>query len=354
MGDKMDVLVKNILNKLEKNGYESYIIGGYPRDYLLGIESHDYDICTSATPDDLKNLFDDIISSNYGSTKIRYNDSIFEITTFRKESGYSDFRRPVLVEFVKDLKTDLMRRDFTINTICMDKDGNIIDVLNAIKDLNDKIIKVVGDVETKIKEDSLRILRAIRFATVLNFKLADDLYRAIDKCGYLVKHMSYERRKEELDKIFNCENVLYGIKLLRNLHLDEYLDINLENIKPFSAIGIWCQLNNNDYKFTKMERNIIDKVNELINLDILDNYNLYKYGLSISLIAGKIKGIDENIIIKKYNELPIKSKKDIEIKDLYSNKIVEEIEKCILNNALKNNKNDILKYLDVHKIDGNN
>lgn len=248
--------VKDILNILNKNGYEAYIVGGFVRDYLLNINSNDYDICTIARPNDLINMFD-IIDNNYGSVKINYNNSLYEITTYRRDLNYINNRKPAMIEFVDTLYEDLQRRDFTINTICMDKDNNIIDLLHGKNEIKNKIIKVVGDTDTKISEDSLRILRAVRLATTLNFKLDHELYKTIKKYNYLVKKLSYYRKRQELDKIFLSNNIDYGIKLLKELELDKYLEINL-NINKTDLLGIWAQINNMNYPFTKKELKIIN------------------------------------------------------------------------------------------------
>lgn len=253
----MNYDVKDILIILNKNGYEAYIVGGFVRDYLLNINSNDYDICTSAKEENLKKIFN-IIECNYGSCKINYNDKIYEITTFRRDINYLNNRKPEKIEYVDTLYEDLQRRDFTINTICMDKDNNIIDLLHGKKEIKNRIIKVVGDTDKKISEDALRILRAVRFATTLNFNLDDDLYIAIKKYGYLVKNLSFYRKRQELDKIFTSSNIDYGIQLLKELGLDKYLEISLD-FKKTDLLGIWAQINNMNYPFTKNERKIINE-----------------------------------------------------------------------------------------------
>lgn len=168
----------SILKKINNLGYISYIVGGYPRDLLLNRKSLDIDICTSATPEIIKDFFE-VVSDNskYGSLKIKYNNNLFEITTFRKDY-YKDSRYPQ-IEFVDDLLTDLKRRDFTINTICIDSEGNIIDLLNAKEDLKSKILKTVKDPYISLKEDNIRIIRAVRFKNNLGFKYDPKLEDAI-------------------------------------------------------------------------------------------------------------------------------------------------------------------------------
>ena len=168
----------SILKKINSLGYISYIVGGYPRDLLLNRKSLDIDICTSATPEDIKKIFEVVTdNSKYGSLKIKYNNNLFEITTFRKDY-YKDSRYPQ-IEFVDDLLTDLKRRDFTINTICIDSEGNIIDLLNAKEDLKNKILKTVKDPYISLKEDNIRIIRAVRFKNNLEFKYDPKLEDAI-------------------------------------------------------------------------------------------------------------------------------------------------------------------------------
>ena len=247
-----------LLKEINDHSYEAYIVGGFVRDYLLGIESNDIDICTNATPKDIREIFNDkcLPLEDYGSITVVIKGINYEITTYRKEIGYSDNRHPNEIKYINDLREDLLRRDFTINTICMDKDGNIIDYLDGKKDLGKRLIRTVGDSYTKFNEDALRILRAIRFATILNFNLDDDLKEAILKTKHLLKNISYTRKKSELDKIFNSPNFKKGIKTILDLGLDKELEIsNLYKVLDSdvsSSIGIWSILNVSDkYPFNK-------------------------------------------------------------------------------------------------------
>ena len=161
-----DVALK-ILVKIEEAGYQAYIVGGFVRDYLLGIESNDIDITTNATPKDLCTIFKDAIlpATEYGAVSIVVNQIPFEITTFRKEYTYENNRKPEKIMYIDSLEEDLKRRDFTINTICMDKNGKIIDLLGGQKDLQAKQIQTIDASLSSFTLDSLRMLRAIRFAT---------------------------------------------------------------------------------------------------------------------------------------------------------------------------------------------
>ena len=208
-----------ILNELENNGYSSYIVGGFVRDKLLNIESDDIDIITNAKPDDICKIFNITALDNYGSIKLEFNNFIFDITTFRKESNYTDKRRPNTIEYINDVKEDLLRRDFTINSILIDKDGNIVDYLNGVNDLNNKIIRTIGNPDKRLNEDALRILRALRFMCIYDFKLDEDLYNSIKNNKDLIKNLSYDRIKKELDIIFNSFNVNKFFDMIDKLNI---------------------------------------------------------------------------------------------------------------------------------------
>lgn len=189
-----------ILKKINELGYEAYIVGGYPRDKYLNISSYDIDICTNMITDIIKNHFNITKDSGYGSLTI---DNKFEITTYRKDT-YTKSRFPD-IQYVKTLEEDLQRRDFTINTLCIDLNGNYVDKLNSITDLNNKIIKTVKNADISFKEDPLRIIRAIRFKIDLNFSLNSDIIESIEKNKHLLKNISSNRIEKEINKIKNKE-----------------------------------------------------------------------------------------------------------------------------------------------------
>ena len=347
-----------ILNILYENGYDSYIVGGFVRDKLLGIKNDDIDIITNATSKEISNIFNIDIKDNYGSIKLKYNNYIYDITTFRKEDNYLDNRRPNTIEFVKDVKEDLLRRDFTINTILIDKDENIIDYLDGIKDLNNKTIKSVGDPNKKINEDSLRILRAFRFMCIYDFKLDKDLYESIKDNKDLINNLSFDRIKKELDYIFKTSKVNLFINVINKLNLFKTLEIKPINsvIPTCNNLSIWAQLEYSDkYNFSNKEKEYIKNIKYILENGI-DNYTVYKYGIDINKEANKIlnKNIDIELI---YNNLPIKNKTDIDIsindiKDKSKiNDIYIELEKEILYNKLSNKKKDIISYLEGDNVE---
>jgi len=359
----LDIALK-LLSELTSRSYKAYIVGGFVRDYILGIDSNDIDITTNATPKEIKEIFEDscLPNEDYGSVTVVWRGVRFEITTFRKEIEYLNNRKPVEIRYIDDLMTDLLRRDFTINTICMDSDGNILDYLDGRKDIDNRIINTVGDAKDKFIEDSLRILRAIRFATILNFELSDEVKRAIIDTRYLLKKLSYYRKKSELEKIFTSPNKNNGIKLLLELGLDKELELpklkELSETETTSLIGIWSFLNVTDkYPFNKNELDLIKNINKVYELNNMDPYTLYKYGLYVNSVAGEMKGMDIKKITEAYANLKIHSSSDINIDSgtimdilhkkpgKYLKDIYDDLENKILYRQLKNDNAIIRNYI---------
>lgn len=357
----LDVALK-LLKKINDNGYQAYIIGGFVRDHILGIESNDIDITTNATPKELVEIFPDsyLPPDDYGSVTVMYKNIRFEITTFRKEINYVDHRHPDQIEYIDDLYQDLLRRDFTINAICMNSNGEIIDFLNGQKDLENHVIKTIGDAKEKFKDDALRILRAIRFATILNFELDCEVISAINEYKHLLKNLSYNRKREELDKIFASGYAKEGINLLLKFGLEKELELNnLSKVtNTTSLIGIWSILDvTSKYPFTNNEKDMIEKINKTLSLNNLDPYNLYTYGLYVNSVAADIKGIDKKDVASSYNNLVIHSRGDLDINSFdimevlnrkpgsYLRDIYFDIEKEVLYKRIPNNKEDIISYI---------
>lgn len=360
MNNNIEEKALKILTLLNEHHHQAYIVGGYVRDKLIDRNSNDVDICTSATPKEIMDLFPNTSSPKYGSINIIYKNTNFDITTFRKESKYQDNRQPEKVKYIKNLKKDLLRRDFTINTLCMNKNGDIIDILNVKSDLDLRIIKTVGNPRYRLKEDALRILRAIRFATILDFDIDAKTKHYLKEYAYLLKKLSFVRKKQELDKIFTSINKEKGIHLLLQLNIDDSLKLpNLKNITACDdLIGIWAQLNVDDiYPFTKVEKQQMNQIRDLLSKDIHDTYNLYQYGLYISTVAYQIKKESIQNLNKMYQNLPIHASKDIEItpKDIaailnrkpgnYLKEITVDLEKQIIYNKLSNNKQKLVQYI---------
>ena len=354
-----------ILETITNNGYEAYIVGGFVRDYLMNIKSNDVDITTNATPKELINIFPNASCqyAEYGSVVIYFKDTRFEITTYREEENYEDLRHPDTVSYVDDLKTDLKRRDFLINTICMDKNGKVLDLLNGKCDIDNKLIRTVISPDVSFKRDALRILRAVRFATTLGFSLSDETILGIKNNKHLLKHLSFNRKKEELNKIFGSNNIEKGISLIKELDLVSDLDLKgFENIKSCSqVIGVWASLDvDTIYPFTRNEHTLMKNIRLAMKCNLLDMATLYQYGLYVCTTAGELLGIDNKKIVEVYMKMPIYKRSNIVIDthDILDYLKIEEgpiiseiwkqLELALLNGEVNNEKKQLL--LQVMKI----
>ena len=194
---------QRLVSIFKQHGYILYLVGGTVRDLLLGLTLTDMDCVTDATPEEMKTFLPgaDFTFAKMGSIRCKDEGVKFDITTLRKESGYKDSRHPSEVIFVKDLKEDVKRRDFTINALYMDEHMVLVDYVNGEKDLNKKIIRMVGDPEKRLKEDPLRIIRAIRFALQLNFEIDKKLEKAMLKNIELLKLLKKEKIIQDLNKL---------------------------------------------------------------------------------------------------------------------------------------------------------
>ena len=359
----LDIALK-LLKEITAHSYKAYIVGGFVRDYVLGIESNDIDITTNATPKEIKELFEDscLPNTDYGSVTVIKKGTRFDITTFRDEKDYEDHRKPSMIQYIDDLYPDLLRRDFVINTLCMDDNGVIIDYLGAQDDINHRIIRTVGDAYQKFTDDSLRILRAIRFATILDFDLSDEVVDAIKKTKQFVKTLSYTRKKEELDKIFNSPNRNRGIQLLLDFHLDEELELdNLADLLKYdinSSVEAWSLLQTSaKYTFHKSELELKKNIHVALELNNMDPMALYTYGLYVNSCAGRMKGLDIKNITESYINLVIHSREEIDIDsetimDLlhkapgkYLKEIYDDVEREILYRRLDNDRQKIQDYI---------
>lgn len=227
--------VKKIIEVFDEAGAEIYIVGGSVRDLILEREVKDWDFTTNLTPDEMKKLFpkNSFCNNEFGTfSVVGKNKEIFEITTFRTEQGYSDSRHPDNVKWGKSLEEDLQRRDFTINAIAYDvKNKKTIDLYDGQKDLQNKLIRTVGNPDERFKEDALRLMRAIRIATQINFEIEEKTFNSIKNNSKLISNIAFERIRDELFKILISENAVKGIELLRESGLlNEIIPELLEGI----------------------------------------------------------------------------------------------------------------------------
>jgi len=225
--------VTKLMNEFKKNNYQIFVVGGAVRDALLNKPVDNWDFATNASPEQIQKIFPDTFYNNiYGTVTVKINKEqsnnetmkqlLMEITPFRTESDYSDSRHPGSIEWAKTVEEDLSRRDFTINAIAYDG-KNIIDPYGGQKDLENKLIKAVGDPDIRFKEDALRLLRAVRFTSQLGFLIEDSTRDSIQKNAGLITKISWERIRDEFLKILRGDHPSEGILFLKNTGLLSYI-----------------------------------------------------------------------------------------------------------------------------------
>lgn len=251
-----------IIKILNENKYEAYTVGGCVRDSILDKEPKDWDITTAAKPEDVRMLFAKTIDTGikHGTITVVVNNINFEITTFRSEGDYLDHRRPATVEFTTSLEDDLSRRDFTMNAIAYHSDKGFIDPFSGIEDINSLLIRAVGNADKRFKEDALRILRAIRFSSQLNFAIEQETLQAIKNNSHLINNISQERVREELTKLLISENPMKFL-LLRETDILQFI---LPEFNECFNIG-----QNNPYHIYNVAMHSLHSVSHIENSKIL-------------------------------------------------------------------------------------
>ena len=311
---------------LSKNNFDSYLVGGCVRDLIISREPKDWDITTNATPDEIINIFGEentVYENKFGTVGIKIKnekeetEKIIEATTYRKEEDYEDFRRPNKVEWGKSIEEDLERRDFTMNAIAYDPIKDILnDTYKGQEDINNKTITCVGNPEIRFNEDALRMLRAIRFSSELEFLISSETFNAIFKLANNLEKISKERIRDEFIKIIMSKNPMQGLVLSQKLDLLKYISKDLD-----SAVGIE---QNGHHTYDVFEHSI-----RALNHAVEKNYNLETRLAALFHDIGKPK-------TRRYDE----NKKDY---TFYGHEVVgERMTKKILEN-LKFEKNIIDK-----------
>ncbi|MFT5849912.1 MAG: tRNA nucleotidyltransferase (CCA-adding enzyme) [Patiriisocius sp.] len=225
--------VKQVADVLEKAGFQAYLVGGCVRDLFIGRVPKDWDLTTNAHPDQIQALFpedDTFCNNDYGTVGVKNEDTedetlkVIEVTPYRTESGYSDARRPDKVEFGVSLEEDLKRRDFTVNAIAYRiHDNSVVDLFGGAEDIQKKRLKTVGDADERFSEDALRMMRAVRLATQLNFAIEAQTMASITKNHEQLGRISIERIADEFTKIINSDSPMQGIVFLERLGMIDYI-----------------------------------------------------------------------------------------------------------------------------------
>lgn len=245
-----------ILKILTRAGFEAYFVGGSVRDMLLSQVIHDVDIASSAFPEEVKFLFEKTVDTGiqHGTVMVLDHGEGYEITTFRTESTYTDFRRPDSVTFVRSLSEDLKRRDFTINALAMTLDGEIVDLFGGLDDIKNGIIRAVGDAETRFTEDALRMMRALRFSAQLGFIIEADTQKALIELVPNLEKIAVERIRVEFEKMLmgasaaNSLKIAVQDKVMLYLpgHIGQWeLSLIISDLEIYQAnhiVVVWCHL----------------------------------------------------------------------------------------------------------------
>lgn len=339
-----------LLTNIEAAGFEAYFVGGAVRDFILGKRIADIDIATSATPEEMKAIFPKTIDVGieHGTIVVLYNGTPYEVTTFRAEAEYIDSRRPSEVEFIHSLTEDLQRRDFTMNAIAMDKEGRFIDPFDGRQAIEEKVIRTVGKAEERFSEDALRMMRAVRFFSQLDFEIEIKTRAALESFGHLLEKISVERKLVEFEKLLAGKNRINALKLLIDTSLYQYLP-GMANFRGglirtlqfdcsrLSVEEMWSHivyqftLNGKeaagflkDWKLpTKKIKNIQSNLKWLNDRKQTDwtEESLYDAGLEIALSTEKLFNIihnehemaNTNSLMKKYDSLAIKQRSELQV-----------------------------------------
>lgn len=260
---KIPQKISNVISVLESHGHQAYIVGGCVRDMLLGKTPNDFDITTSANPDEVMEIFEKTVPTGikHGTVTVIIEGEPIEVTTFREEFGYSDNRRPDNVAFVRSLEKDLMRRDFTVNAMAYSESEGLKDYYSGSEDLNNRILKAVGNPEERFREDALRILRLFRFASQLEFEIEENTLSSAIKMQKGLENISRERIFSELYKTACGKNPKALKPLIENGGL-EFLGIknlpDFDLMKKYSEDSDLCF-----YLLVSVGENISEILNEL-------------------------------------------------------------------------------------------
>jgi tRNA nucleotidyltransferase (CCA-adding enzyme) len=308
------VRARPVLEQLTARGYEAYFVGGAVRDTLMGKEIDDVDIATSATPEQVKEIFTYTVDVGieHGTVLVLYKGDSFEITTFRTETSYKDHRRPDAVTFVTSLYEDLKRRDFTMNAIAMDQDGKLYDPFNGEEAILKKIIQTVGEADERFSEDALRILRAVRFVSQLGFILHEETKRALRKNAHLLLHIAQERKTAEFQKMILGQYPHKGLKIAAEEglltyfpglgplaeHMDKFLSLPLSGIESFeewmALIALFSGQDQSLYRQWKLSSNQMKKIGLLTkeakkrDHSSFTPYTIYQLGLEDTLSVERV------------------------------------------------------------------
>lgn len=319
--------VEYVLSKLKENGYQAYVVGGAVRDFLMGKTPHDYDLTSDALPSQISDVFKDFYQEHsgekHGTIRVIIDHKPIEITTFRCDEGYTDYRRPDNVEFVKDVYIDSKRRDFSINAFYY-SEGHIYDFHEGLEDLNNKVIKTIGNPSARFHEDALRILRAIRFSAKLGYEIESKTKTALLDCKEELNLIAKERILIELKEISSTSNFFKDIKEYFPIFkliipcldkignsIDDIYNFDTKSygdyIASLSALFSLHEINNDFMPwrlFIKMDNESINAIKTLIKLKDINFNNSFDddYINGLILLSKPVDiNVFKNYLINLYN-----------------------------------------------------
>lgn len=319
--------VEYVLSRLKENGYQAYVVGGAVRDFLMGKTPHDYDLTSDALPSQISDVFKDFYQEHsgekHGTIRVIVDHKPIEITTFRCDEGYTDYRRPDNVEFVKDVYIDSKRRDFSINAFYY-SEGHIYDFHEGLEDLNNKVIKTIGNPSTRFHEDALRILRAIRFSAKLGYEIESKTKTALLDCKEELNLIAKERILTELKEISSTSNFFRDIKEYFPIFkliipcldkignsIDDIYNFDTKSYGDYIAsLSVLFSLReiNNDFMswklFIKMDNESINAIKTLIKLKDINFNNSFDddYINGLILLSKPVDiNVFKNYLINLYN-----------------------------------------------------
>lgn len=319
--------VEYVLSKLKENGYQAYVVGGAVRDFLMGKTPHDYDLTSDALPSQISDVFKDFYQEHsgekHGTIRVIVDHKPIEITTFRCDEGYTDYRRPDHVEFVKDVYIDSKRRDFSINAFYY-SEGHIYDFHEGLEDLNNKVIKTIGNPSTRFHEDALRILRAIRFSAKLGYEIESKTKTALLDCKEELNIIAKERILTELKEISSTSNFFRNVKEYFPIFkliipcldkignsIDDIYNFDTKSygdyIASLSALFSLREINNDFMPwrlFIKMDNESINAIKTLIKLKDINFNNSFDddYINGLILLSKPVDiNVFKNYLINLYN-----------------------------------------------------
>jgi len=355
--------IQQVLNMLESAGYEAYIVGGYVRDFLIGIETKDCDITTSATPDQVESLFDQVVTIGkvHGTIGVLVEGEMIEVTTYRIDGAYDNHRHPQSVTYTASLEEDLVRRDFTMNAMAMNKDGVIIDLVGGQNDLQAKLIRAVGDPDVRLQEDALRILRAIRFQSGLGFQIEEELLQAMQKHAFLIAQLSKERVLEELRKFlsgafFKHALATYQTISIPGLPVKFVANQHLSVAEQFAVASLLEGYDATEWPWTKEEKQLLTQLATMASTSPTDLELYYMDNISSKLKVGAlVYRWDDSMLNQRWQALPIHQRKDLAIngRDIVElgfqgpkiDAIFLAIEEAIILGQLDNKKESVIQWI---------